>query len=560
MPEYMNGSQAAIAQLVAEGVTHVLSIPGEHNIALCDAILDAPQLTYLTGRHEQGLTLIANGYSRASHRIAVPLIISGPGVTNALTALGDAYQDSVPMVAIAAQADRQQIGKGSFHGLKDQSAAIAAVTKWSKRVESPEEIPDAIRTAFVEAYAGRPGPTVVEIPLDVQSQSGYVEIYPSERLKPTGAEPEAVRNAAKLLAAAKSPVVYAGRGVAVSGAAEELRQLIEWLNAPCFHTALGKGLLPAEHPLNVSWGSGRSDFLNKLVAESDAVLVVGSSLDYADAGRFKLSFPKTLIQIDTCSDMFDRTYPLEIGLLGDAKLVLKQLLVELKKILPQPRSGSPLVKGGQGGSLSAPTIQDAQGTGRVTMAAHKAQKLETFNSTSAYQYMQAIGKAVTDETMIFGDPARCNGWGVAFLDRNLPNTYHCSRNFCALGHAISAAMGAKLAQPERQVLAMIGDGGLLFANGDLATAVQYGINIVTIIFNDNCYGSIRRAQRERFGRTIGIELKNPDFCALAESFGIKAFRVNQPEELTEALARCWKIQEPSIIEVAMAPNDPGFEI
>jgi acetolactate synthase-1/2/3 large subunit len=548
MPEYMNGSQAAIAQLVAEGVTHVLSIPGDHNIALCDAILDAPQLTYLTGRHEQSLTFIPNGYSRASHRIAVPLIISGPGVTNSLTALGDAYQDSVPMVAIAALASRDQIGKGSFHGLKDQSAAIAAVTKWSTRVESTSEIPEAIRTAFVQAYAGRPGPTVVEIPLDIQSQSGYVEIYPSERLKPTKADVAAVQTAAKLLAAAKSPMVYAGRGVAISGAAEELRQLIEWLNAPCFHTALGKGLLPANHPLNVSWGSGRSDFLSKLVAESDAVLVVGSSLDYADAGRFKLSFPKTLIQIDTCVEMLDRTYPLEIGLLGDAKLMLEQLLAEVKQILPTRRS------------LSASTIPDAQGTGQITMAEHKAQKLETFRSTSAYQYMQAISDAITDETMIFGDPARCNGWGVAFLDRNLPNTYHCSRNFCALGYAVSAAMGAKLAEPDRQVLAMIGDGGLLFANGDLATAVQYGINIVTIIFNDNCYGSIRRAQRQNFGRTIGVDLQNPDFCMLAESFGIKAVRVNQPEQLTAALTQAWQLDEPFIIEIAMASNDPGWEI
>ena len=138
MPEYMNGAQAVIAQLVAEGVTHVLSIPGEHNIALCDAILDYPQLTYLTGRHEHSLTFIANGYSRASHRIAVPLVISGPGVTNSLTALGDAYQDSVPMVAIAAQATRDQIGKGSFHGLSDQSAA--PLCKLTKGVQGQQSL------------------------------------------------------------------------------------------------------------------------------------------------------------------------------------------------------------------------------------------------------------------------------------------------------------------------------------------------------------------------------------------------------------------------------------
>jgi acetolactate synthase-1/2/3 large subunit len=548
MPEYMNGAQAVIAQLVAEGVTHVLSIPGEHNIALCDAILDYPQLTYLTGRHEHSLTFIANGYSRASHRIAVPLVISGPGVTNSLTALGDAYQDSVPMVAIAAQATRDQIGKGSFHGLSDQSAAIAAVTKWSTCVDSPEAIPEAIRTAFVQAYQGRPGPTVVEIPLDVQTQKGKVDIYPSERLKPTGADGVAVYTAAKLLATAKAPVVYAGRGAVISGANEQLKQLIEWLNAPCFHTALGKGLLPANHPLNVSWGNGRSDYITQQVAQSDVVLVVGSSLDYADAGRLKLTFPKTLIQIDTCSDILGRTYPLELGLLGDAKLVLEQLLLELRKLLPSPRSISP------------PSIHRADAATSIAIAQHKAQKLETLKAASAWQYMQAIEQAITDETLLFGDPARCNGWGVAFVDRNLPNTYHCSRNFCTLGFAFSAAMGAKLAQPERQVLAMIGDGGLLFANGDLATAVQYGINIVTIVFNDNCYGSIRRVQRDRFGRTIGVDLKNPDFCTLAQSFGIKAVRVNQPQQLTQALVQAWDEQESCLIEIAMTPNDPGFEI
>ena len=551
MTDYMTGSQAAIAQLVAEGVTHVLSIPGEHNITLCDAILDYPQLTYLTGRHEQSLTFIANGYSRASHQIAVPLIISGPGLTNALTALGDAYQDSIPMVAIAAQAPQDQIGKGSFHGLKNQSAMIAAVTKWSTRVDSPEAIPEAIRTAFTKAYQGRPGPTVVEIPLDVQIQQGQVDIYSSTALNPISAGEAEILSAAKLLTVAKSPVIYAGRGTIISGAWEQLKQIIEWLNAPCFHTALGKGILAAEHPLNISWGNGRRDHIThiqQLFAQSDAVLVVGSSLDYADAGRMKLTFPKNLIQIDTCPEILGQNYPVEIGLIGDAKLILEQLLAAVKKLMPEERSTLPP-------SFPSPTTNSL-----MKMPQYKAQQLEGLKSASAWQYMQAIQRGISDDTLVFGDPARCNGWGVAFLDRNLPNTYHCSRNFCALGFAFSAAMGAKLVLPEHQVLVMIGDGGLLFANGDLATAIQYDLNIVTIVFNDNCYGSIRRAQRESFGRTIGVELKNPDFSTLAQSFGMKAFRVNQPEQLTEALTQAWTIQSPSLIEIVMSPDDLGFEI
>lgn len=548
MLDRMTGARAAIAQLVAEGVTHVFSIPGEHNIALCDAILDFSQLTYLTGRHEQSIALMANGYSRASHRLAVPLLISGPGVTNALTALGDAYQDSVPMVAIAALPAREHLTKGAFHGLKDQSGAIASVAKWSTRADSPAAIPEAIREAFTRAYQGRPGPTVVEIPLDVQVQTGQVEIYPAQRPTPLAADGDAVKAAIEQLLAAKAPLVYVGRGATISGAGDRLRQLAERLNAPCFHTALAKGILSADHPLNVSWGNGRSDFIAQLVACSDAVLVVGSSLDYADAGRLGLNFPKTLIQIDTCPEVLGRAYPLAIGLLGDANCVLGQLLAELEKQLPVPRS------------LKPPSIPSKTTGETLSVTRHKAEKLETLRSTSAWQYMQAIQQAISDETLIFGDPARCNGWGVAFIDRNLPNTYHCSRNFCTLGYAFSAAMGAKLAQPERQVLAMLGDGGMLFANGDLATAVQYGINIVAVVFNDNCYGSIRRSQRQNFGRTIGIDLKNPDFCVMARAFGLQAWQVDRPQQLTEAITRGWEISKPVLIEIVMTPNDPGFEI
>ena len=544
----MTGAQAVIAQLVAEGVTHILSIPGDHNIALCDVVLDYPQLTYLTGRHEQSLTLIANGYSRASHKIAVPLIISGPGVTNSLTALGDAYQDSVPMVVIASQAPRDQIGKGSFHGLKDQSAMIAAVAKWSVCVDSPEAIPTAIHTAFIKAYEGRPGPTVVEIPLDIQTKKAEIKFFPVEKPEQkTTCTLAEISRAAKHLVNAKRPVVYAGRGVIISNACKILQQLIEYLNTPCFHTALGKGMLAANHPLNVSWGNGRSDYVTQLISQADAVLVIGSSLDYADAKRLNLSFPKTLIQIDVCSDILGRFYPTEINLLGDAKLILEPLFIEIKKLLPTARLFTP------------PSIK-TDSNNRLSFSQNKAQKLKSIQSASALNYIQAIEEGITDDTLIFGDPARCNGWAVAFLERNIPNTFHCSRNFCTLGYAFSAAMGAKLAKPEKHVLAMIGDGGFLFANGDLATAVQYEINIVTLIFNDNCYGSIRKAQNNAFGRTIGVDLKNPDFCLLAKAFGIQSFRVNSPDKLLKTLTQAWTIHAPVIIEIVMDSNDTGFEI
>ncbi len=537
MSEYMTGSQALMAQLSAEGVEHVLTIPGEQSLPLCETMREYSQMQYLIGRHEHSLAFIANGYARASNRIAVPIVVSGPGVTDSLTPLGDAYQDSVPMVLVCTRAENEQIGKGVLHELKDQSRLLSSIVKWAAVAESVQEVPEAVRTAFVQAYVGRPGPTVVEIPYNVQTEKGYVDIYPSERPAPGAADETMVRGVAELLSRAKSPLIYAGRGAALSGCSDELLELVELLHAPCITTVLGKGVLPEAHPLNVSWGSGRHGLIAQYVADADTVVVVGSSLDYSDAERFKLEFPAHLIQIDTCAESIGRKYPAEIGLIGDARTVLKQLLRELKRQAQLP-----------------PPFMAA------SFSEYKKRKIEELRSAAAWQYMDAIQQAVSPETLIFSDPARCNGWGAAFIERSLPNTYHCSRNFCTLGYSFSAAMGAKLAFPERQVLAMIGDGGFLYANGDLATAVQYHLNIVTIIFNDGYYGSVRREQKKRYGRTFGVKLFNPDFCTLAQAFDIPATRVETPEQLTVALNKAWQVDAPMIIEVFTDPADSGFDV
>ena len=250
----MSGAHAAIEQIIAEGVTDILSIPGEHNLPLYDALLDYPQLRLITARTEQGLTYMSNGYSRASHTIAVPIVISGPGVTGSLSALADAYQDSVPMVMIVTQAPLNQIGKGAFHEIKDQPATIRSIVKWYKRVQCVEEITDAIHHAFLNAFENRPGPTAIEIPLDVLTQKGHAAIHSSPT--PLCLKPDiySIEKAAQLLINAKKPVIYAGRGTVISACGDELKDLAEWLEIPCFTTALAKGILPDTHYLNISWG------------------------------------------------------------------------------------------------------------------------------------------------------------------------------------------------------------------------------------------------------------------------------------------------------------------
>ncbi|MEK8021291.1 MAG: thiamine pyrophosphate-binding protein [Candidatus Parabeggiatoa sp.] len=537
MSEYMTGAQAAIAQLVAEWVTDILSIPGEHNLFLCDAVLDYPQLRLLTSRHEQGLAYMSNGYARVSHKIAVPIVISGPGVTNSLTALGDAYQDSVPMVLIATQAPLAQLGKGAFHEIKDQSGVLVSMVKWHTRVESVEEIPNAIRHAFIQAYTGRPGPTAIEIPLDIQSKKAQVDIYPSVRPSPLLADKAKVREASYLLAHATMPMIYVGRGAVISGCADELRKLVESFNIPCFNTALAKGILPEDHPLNLSWGGCKYGLIREMIQKADVVLVIGSSLDDSDATRFSLQFPKKLIQIDTNQENVGRYYPVHLDLMGDAKQVLTQLLSELNQYDKPDRSST-----------------------NNAIGEYKAQGIKEKQPTLAWQFISAIQKAISKETIVFGDPSWVNGWTVYFLDRHLPNTFHCPRNFCGLGFSFSAALGAKVAFPERQILSLIGDGGFLFSNAELATAVQYQLNIVTIIFNDQGYGSIKRRQEKGFGRTIGVDLPAPDFVKMAEAFGAIGVRAETPEQLYSLLKQAWEYKRPTIIEVPLDNSNPSLNV
>jgi len=538
MSKYMTGAQATIAQLVAEGVTDILSIPGEHNLFLCDAVLDYPQLRLLTSRHEQGLAYISNGYARVSHKIAVPIVISGPVVTNSLTALGDAYQDSVPMVLIATQAPLEQQGKGAFHEIKDQSGVLASIVKWHTRVESVTEIPAAIRHAFIHAYAGRPGPTAVEIPLNVQTQKAkIVDIYPSVQTPAPSPDIVQIRSAAQLLENANQPMLYVGRGAVISGCADELRQLVESFNIPCFTTALAKGILPEDHPLNLSWGGCKYGLIREFIQQTDVVLVLGSSLDDSDATRFSLQFPDKLIQIDTEPKNVGRCYPVHLGLIGSAKQVLRQLLNELAQY-NRPEC------------LSTVNM----------IAQHKEQGIQEKQSTLAWQFIAAIQKAIGKDAIVFGDPSWVNGWTVYFLERYLPNTFHCPRNFCGLGFSFVAALGAKLAFPNRQILSLIGDGGFMFSNAELATAVQYQLNIVTVIFNDQGYGSIKRRQIKGFGRTVGVELPSPDFVKMAEAFGAIGVRAETPEQLYNLLKQAWKHNRPTLIEVPLDNTEPSLNI
>lgn len=533
----MSGTQAVIEQIKAEGVTHILTIPGEHNLPLCDMLLDYPELSLITARTEQGLTYMSNGYSRISHTIALPIVISGPGVTHSLSALADAYQDSVPMVLIVTQAPLDQIGKGAFHEIKDQSAAISSIVKWYTRVHCIAEISTAIHHAFLNAFENRPGPTVVEIPLDILTQKEHAEIYSSTSPSLSAPDHFSIVKAAQLLINAEKPVVYAGRGAVISSCENELKKLVEWLESPCFTTALAKGVLPDNHYLNISWGGCKYGKVKSFLQQADVALVIGSSLDDSDAGRFSLSFPDQLIQIDITNENMNREYSVSVALTGDAKTILTQLLSVIKQYPKQSNVSR-----------------------HDTIADDKQKAIKEKQSTLAWQYMNAIQNAISQQTIIFSDPTWVNGWAVYFLERQFPNTFHCTRNFCGLGFSFPAALGARLAYPNSQVMAIIGDGGFLFSQAELATAVQYQLNIITIIFNDQGFGAIKRRQHNAYKRTVGVDLPSPDFVKMAEAFGAIGIRLTTPDQLYTYLTNAWNYKKPVIIEIPLDNNDPGINI
>ena len=535
MSSYMTGAQAAIAQIAAEGVQVVFGIPGVHTLPLCDAVLEYPQLRFFHGRHEQGIAFMANGYARVSGQVAVSLVITGPGVTNSLTPLADAYQDSVPMVLIASQVARERRGRGAFHELKDQTGVLAAVCKWNTCVEHVEAIPDAIRAAFRQACEGRPGPTAVEIPVDVQARQGWVDIYPSTRPGRRQAPPDAVRQAARMLAQAASPLVFVGRGAAISGCRDELVRLIELLDAPCLMTPLARGVVPADHPLNATWGGSRHGAIGALFQSADVVLVVGSSLDEADAAWHGFA-AEQLIQIDTCPEVIGRTYPVSVGLVGDARAVLEQLLAEWEAGPACDRAPGP---------ASSPAAARIAGQRRRTQ--------EAVRDEPYWRYIDAIQRALPGEAIVTNDGSQANYRGtIPYLQRDLPNAFQVTRMMAALGFALPAALGAKIACPERPVVAIAGDGGFLFTACELCTAVQHRLNVVAIVFNNAAYGIIRRLQIERYGREIGAGLHNPDFVQLAQACGARGIRAETPEQLYETLSAAWGHDVPTVIEVPVA--------
>ena len=528
----MSGGEALVKSLVREGVEVVFGIPGIHMSGIVVALRDEPGIRLITTRHEQGAAHMADGYARASGTPGVALVVPGAGVYNAASGLATAYARSSPVLLIAGQVPRAQIGKniGAYHEVSDQSDMMSPVTKWRRRVLTPREIPYAVSEAFRQMRTGRPRPVLIDIPPDAGVERDEVQLRNPARISRIVPSREQLQEAAEVIARSRSPLIFAGGGVAQSGAEQALVALAEATNIPVITSGGGKGAIPDRHPL--CYGSclspaGERHEMNQLfevMQSADVVIGIGT--------RFSLGNPagesSTLININVDDTDLTRVQANTIPLHGDARATIEALL--------------PVLIETGGGDRPSPVEA-------VTAARRLISYYDIRLHEPQYPILEAIKNSIPEETFTVWDVTQFGYYSRTHYPVNHPKTYMDSGYSFNLGYSFPTALGAKVAQPDRPVVCVTGDGGFLFNAAELSKAVKYGINVTTVVFNDGAYGNVGRDLDEFFGGSYETDLANPDFVKFAESFGAVGMRADDPMDLERLLPIALETKEPVIIDV-----------
>src|SRR5919202_2396714 len=502
----VSGGQALARALHSEGIEVVFGIVGTHNVALFDGLYEVPDVRVIAARHEGNAGFMADGYARASGRIAACLVVPGPGVTNLMTALGQAYLDSVPMLAVAGQNPSERIDRRleDFHELHGQLSLVRSVTASAERLARPADAPAKVRSAVRLMRDRRPQPTFIEVPLDVAvATEDVAELPPTEAgLRRAHPEPETIRRAIEVLSSARRPIVLAGGGVISAEAGPALRQVASQLGAPVIMTVHGRGAVSDQDPLSLGDGWSRLDFFDGLLSEADACLAVGTNFETVTDFSRGAKLPQALVHVDIDPTAIGRHRPAAVGIVGDARVVLDQLRSEL------------------GAGIVRQPWCDLEG-----LRAHKRAALRRV-AGPVIELLDALRVALPRDAMVVDDLCLPGYWSPLALEVFEPRTLLHPGMFGTLGYALPAAIGAHIGRPDRLAVALCGDGGFLFSSQELATAVQQRVNLVAVVFNDAAYGALKLYQdRVQAGRRIGVDLTSPDFAKLADAYGAYGTRL-----------------------------------
>lgn len=530
MQKVVTSGQAIVECLIRCGVDRIFGIPGVHTYHLFDALYERRDEIALIGtRHEQGAAYMAFGYAKSTGKIGVYTCVPGPGVLNTTAALCTAYSANAPVLCLTSEIPAADIGRGYgiLHELPDQLALLRGLTKWGERIDHPTTVPRIFATAMEQLTSGRIAPVALECPWDTLSLAALVDFEVMAAPPPLAApDPAAVRAAAKAIATARSPIIILGAGALGAGA--EILELARLIQAPVTSHRSGRGVVSEELPYGFGFAAAY-----KLWVKSDVVIAIGTRMELAYLRWKKFPPGIKIVRIDIDPREFSRRV-VDVAVVADAKLGVRAILEALHAT-----------------NVQRPSREQEF----INVKAESRREIEVVQPQLAY--LDVI-RAILPRDGFFVEEICQVGFTARFgFPVYEPRTYVTCGYQENLGFGFMTALGVKVANPDKVVISINGDGGFMFGVQELATAVQYKINLIALVFNNRSFGNVLRDQQSSFGgRLIGESLENPDFVKLAESFGAAGYRAHNPAELKLALERALTQNAPVVIEV---PSEPGTD-
>ena len=523
----MTGAEALIKSVRSYDVDTIFGLPGGQTYYLFDAVYnEGDAIRIFNSRHEQGVAYMAYGYARSTGRVGVYTVVPGPGILNTTSALCTAYAGNERVLCLAGQIPSKWIGKGVgfLHEIPDQLGILQRLTKWAERIEKPADAPRLVNQAFREMNSGRPRPVALEMAPDIMGLQEDVELLPpSPAPEPLRADPDLIEAASRLLGKAKQPLIVFGHGCVDAGT--ELLQAAEILQTPCTTLWSGKGIIDDRHYLSQPYATG-----HQLWATADVVLAVGTRLDNPQL-QWGLDDELKIIRIDIDAEQITNIADPEIGIVADAKSALSDLISALARRSIARKS------------------RKEELTGLKTAVFRKFEQ----DVGPQMRILKVIREELPEDGFLVDEVTQVGYASWYGFPVYRPRHFISSGYQGNLGYGYTTALGVQIANPDKKVVVLGGDGGFMYQATEMATAVKYRLNLVNIVFNNHSYGNVQRAQQEQFGgNVIGSDLSNPDFVRFAESFGATGFRVETTEQLRKALQAAFKETGPVLIEMPSA--------
>jgi acetolactate synthase-1/2/3 large subunit len=535
----MNAAQLLVACLESEGVRFAFGIPGEENLELMDA-LRGSSLRFVLTRHEGAAAFMADVYGRLSGRAGVCLATLGPGATNLVTGVADAFLDRAPLVAITAQANLSKIHRES-HQYVDILQLFSRITKWNARVESPDVVPEIVRKAFKLAEAEKPGSTHIELPENVAGDEAEPHQKPLPRETVSAPTPAraSVEQAALLIEKARRPIILAGNGVIRNGSSTELTEFAERLQIPVVTTVMGKGAIPWTSPMSLlTIGILPRDYELAGFEDSDLVICIGYDFVEYDPRTWNSGGDRRIVHIDALPAEISAHYLPEVEVIGEIRESVQALGQRVRKTRTSSRS--------------VPSSETIRKTLESQLGVHGEKLL------NPRRILWSLRDLLEPDDLLISDVGAHKLWLSRFFRVVKPKTVIISNGLSPMGIALPGGIAAKLLDPDRRVVTLSGDGGFIMSVHELETARRERAATVNLVFRDGGLGSIRWKQMAKFQRTVGTDFGNPDFQELAKAFGVRGFEVNDPSELNSVLAEAFESNAPCVVDIPVDYGENPF--